>query len=398
MAVSTTTSRPSNQSLIGCHDNPVDLYFLLDCSSSIWIVDYQKQLQFVVSLVRRFDISPNATRVGLGVFSNDFRPVISLGQYNNRQELEQAILKAPYLTGNSYTERGLRGLRLQGFQDARPNVTKVGVVVTDGRSQNRVATVQEARQAKEAQISIFTIGVGRDVDENELAAIASEPTGKFRHLVASFDILATLVDLLAVSTCSLSLPQADPNACGRKNKADIMFVYRAASMSAYDVDKVKDFIRYAVSNFSMTSGNVRVGIISQGCNGGDVQLSEYLRRDDLLRAVSGLPGAPTYASVLRSVRERGFDSRSGARHDAIKMAVLFVDEALTPRDDASYQGLLLKYDDVQMHVVAVGPRVVRQEVADLATAPAYLTTLDRYDQLDDAQRREQFLQKLCQYL
>lgn len=58
--------------LTGCAEKPVDIYFLLDCSSSVWIVDFEKLLGFVVSIIERMHIAPDATRVGLGVFSNSF--------------------------------------------------------------------------------------------------------------------------------------------------------------------------------------------------------------------------------------------------------------------------------------------------------------------------------------
>ena len=100
----------------GCEDNPADIYFLLDCSSSVWIVDFEKQLEFVISLVQHLNIHPDATRVGLGVFSDRFLSVIDIGRYRTRESLISAIRATPYLSGNTYTGRGLHGLRTQGFR------------------------------------------------------------------------------------------------------------------------------------------------------------------------------------------------------------------------------------------------------------------------------------------
>ena len=64
-------------------------------------------------------------RVGLGTYSNDFYPEFQLGDFNNHTSLAKAILSVGYKSGNSYTHRGIMGMRTQGFSNARPNVTRV---------------------------------------------------------------------------------------------------------------------------------------------------------------------------------------------------------------------------------------------------------------------------------
>ena len=63
-------------------------------------------------------------------------------------------------------------------------------------------------------------------------------------------------------------------ACGKDRKADVMFVHNAGALSSRDISKVREFTRKVVGEFSMTSGNVRAGVISEGCQGGDIELSE----------------------------------------------------------------------------------------------------------------------------
>lgn len=189
----------------------MDIYFLLDCSSSVWIVDFEKLLGFVVSIIERMHIAPDATRVGLGVFSNSFVPVLDLGGYPDKNTLIRAVKNAPYISGDTYTGRGIHGMRTHGFRDgiARKNVTRVGVVITDGKSRFPSITEAEAIAARDDGIWLFAVGVGNDVDVDELKAIASQPSDEFAMQVASFDILNTLGSRLAVSICNTELPQAD---------------------------------------------------------------------------------------------------------------------------------------------------------------------------------------------
>ncbi|XP_070183069.1 cartilage matrix protein-like [Littorina saxatilis] len=383
--------------LLGCKDNPADIYFLLDCSSSVWIVDYDKQLEFVVSLVNHFHIDPNATRVGLGIFSDDFRPVIDIGGYPDKDTLIRAIRATPYLSGNTYTDKGLRGLRTQGFRSGvvRPNVTKIGVVVTDGRSRHRSNTVAEATLAREENIWLFAIGVGDNVDKEELSTIASQPKDQFVFHVASFSILGTLAHTLAISTCNLHQPQADSAVCGQKTKADILFVYNGAAMSSRDVGKVREFTRHAAGEFSMASGNVRAGVISEGCQGGDIELSQYIRKEDFVKALVNQP-QPSLSPLLKKLRLQGYDPARGGRRFAMKMAVVFVDDVMTPRDDVLYEALLLKYDDVLIHVMAIGTNYDMSEIKQLATSQTHITQLASYDDLLDEKIRKQFLDKFCE--
>ena len=53
-----------------------------------------------------------------------------------------------------------------------------------------------------------------------------------------------------------------------------MFVYNAGGLSSHDIRKVREFTRHVVGKFSMASGNVRAGVISAGCQGGDIELSK----------------------------------------------------------------------------------------------------------------------------
>ncbi|KAK7501649.1 hypothetical protein BaRGS_00007080 [Batillaria attramentaria] len=376
--------------------NPADVYFLLDCSSSVWIVDYDKQLEFVVSLINHLHISPDTTRMGLGVFSDTFYPVIKMGDYRNKDILVQKVRNTPYLSGNTYTGRGLHGMRTTGFVSdvPRANVTRVGVVVTDGKSRHRSNTVAEARAAREAGISLFAIGVGGDVDDEELAAMASEPSSEFSFHVASFDILATLAKTVALSTCNLDRPQADDATCGQKRKADIIFVYNAAGMGNGNVNLVRQFLQHIVGEFSMTSGNVRAGVISQSCHSGDIELDQHLRPEDFLTAVSSLP-EPHISPLLKKLRLYGYEPAKGGRREAIKMAVIFMDDVMASPDDALYEALLLKYDDVVIHVIAVGPNYDEGQVKQLATSPSHLTKVSSYQELSTSVVRKTFLDKFC---
>jgi uncharacterized protein YegL len=91
-------------------------------------------------------------------------------------ERKTNIFKSGYRT--TRTEKALKFLKTHMFKKwygGRKNATHVAILISDGRSQDRKATRKEARKAKEAGIKIFTIGVGKRADLEELKEIASDP-------------------------------------------------------------------------------------------------------------------------------------------------------------------------------------------------------------------------------
>ena len=73
-----------------------------------------------------------------------------LGRYNNKKDLKDAVKKMAYMERGTMTGQALRYLTDSSFmpsQGARPGVAKVGIVFTDGRSQDFIGDA--ARKAKE---------------------------------------------------------------------------------------------------------------------------------------------------------------------------------------------------------------------------------------------------------
>lgn len=77
---------------------------------------------------------------------------------------------------------------------------QVVVVVTDGKSGNKVSTKREADLIHKTNIQVFSIGIGKGVDLNELKAIASTPD--MVSTVGNFNELKKIQDKLHTQTCT----------------------------------------------------------------------------------------------------------------------------------------------------------------------------------------------------
>lgn len=83
----------------------------------------------------------------------------------------------------------------------RPGVPKIAVVVTDGNSNNRQLTADEADKARKDGITMFAIGVGHGINDGELNSIATDPDSQYAFHAESFDALTSLKGSLSSKTC-----------------------------------------------------------------------------------------------------------------------------------------------------------------------------------------------------
>ena len=193
----------------GCGGKPADLMFILDGSSSIWGPDFARQLRFVQDMVGTFDISPNTTRVGVLTFGSKPHVEFPLGQHATEADVVAAVGGVRHLRGQGTdTGRALRHLARHSFaaSHARSDVVHIGIVITDGRSDDRKRTAHAAEHARRTGVHLFAIGVGANTDFRELADIASQPTSTHVFQVTNYEALSSIRELLAIETCKATDP------------------------------------------------------------------------------------------------------------------------------------------------------------------------------------------------
>lgn len=179
-----------------CPKQKTDLMFLIDGSGSIGSYVFKNEvLRFIKEFVELFDIGQQNTRVGLIQYSDQIRHEFNLDQYNDKVTLLKAITDTQYLTGltryyqfdahhsntcsNFRTGAAIEHMVTEGFAErrgARPissDVSRVAIVLTDGRSQDNVTL--PAVKARDAHINMFAIGVTDHVLASELESISGSP-------------------------------------------------------------------------------------------------------------------------------------------------------------------------------------------------------------------------------
>ncbi|KAK3731682.1 hypothetical protein RRG08_035352 [Elysia crispata] len=259
-----------------CREKEMDIFFLLDSSTSIYVNDFMEQQQFVRDVINRLDINELYTRVGVLTFSDDYtRPALGLSRARSQAELLNSINDSnlPYRTGITNTHLALRYVRENN--EFRPGVTKVMVVVTDGGSRQQGSTAREAQLAQDEGFYVFVVGVGQYRDESEWRAMASNPYDRFIFNVTEFRQLSYVATQLPTRACPL--PPIFMGTCQVGQPADVIFVAGPANNDrAYDiienfVDRTRDprrFLSYTLllDICQSSAGGIQPSEFASYCN------------------------------------------------------------------------------------------------------------------------------------
>ncbi|XP_051753143.1 matrilin-4 isoform X8 [Ctenopharyngodon idella] len=203
-----------------CRSSNIDLVLLIDGSKSVRPQNFELVKQFVNQVVDQLDVSPKGTRVGLVQYSSRVRTEFPLSMYQTKEEIKKAVMNVAYMEKGTMTGLALKHMVENSFTEAdgaRPaekNIPRVGLVFTDGRSQD---DIQEwAKKAKEAGITMYAVGVGKAV-EDELREIASDPVEKHFFYTADFTAISQIAENLKLNVCAAEsqgeIEVKDPCAC-----------------------------------------------------------------------------------------------------------------------------------------------------------------------------------------
>ena len=172
---------------------------MLDASGSIGRRSFVTMKDFVKSIVTNFEIGADKTRVGIIRFASSASIVIPLGSINNALILNTSITNIAYTDGETATHLALNLLDT-AFSNARTSqgVPRVAIVFTDGQSNSSSLTIQAAQAVHSTGIVVYSFGIGRGVDNNELNAIASSCSNVF--FISSFSPSQFTTELLPLQT------------------------------------------------------------------------------------------------------------------------------------------------------------------------------------------------------
>uniref|UniRef100_A0A3Q4H193 Collagen, type XII, alpha 1b n=1 Tax=Neolamprologus brichardi TaxID=32507 RepID=A0A3Q4H193_NEOBR len=188
-----------------------DIVLLVDGSWSIGRINFKTIRSFIGRMVSVFDIGPERVQIGLAQYSGDPKTEWHLNAHPTKESLMNAVANLPYKGGNTMTGMALNFILQNNFKPnvgLRPDSRKIGVLITDGKSQDEV--IVNSQNLRDSDIELYAIGV-KNADENELRSIASDPDDIHMYNVNDFKFLLDIVDELSENLCnSVKGPVAAP--------------------------------------------------------------------------------------------------------------------------------------------------------------------------------------------
>jgi hypothetical protein len=189
-----------------CRGN-FDLIGIMDASGSITHSDYDVQKNSLKDLVGSYTIGEHFVSFGLIVFSDNSLPLFGLDNNFTKDEILTRIANAQKPHSGTATHLALKDATTMFINREDKKRPAVCIVLTDGASNNGVATATAARDMIAANVTSYAIGIGSGPNYAELLTIAGN---KPDHVFTpdDFDVLKELEYWLSTETCSL--PSENP--------------------------------------------------------------------------------------------------------------------------------------------------------------------------------------------
>uniref|UniRef100_A0ABM5GMN7 Collagen alpha-6(VI) chain n=1 Tax=Pogona vitticeps TaxID=103695 RepID=A0ABM5GMN7_9SAUR len=179
---------------------PADLVFLIDGSNSISDSDFTKMKNFLQDVIRPFNTGHNV-QVGIAQYSDRYQEEFRLNIFQRKSELETQIGQIRQMEGlQTYIGAALERVKSyftpEGGSRINENIQQILLVITDGRSHDKVSKVAEDLRKK--GVDIYAIGVGR-IDQLQLSQIAGSSDRKYT--VDNFSELKVIKKRLVDDIC-----------------------------------------------------------------------------------------------------------------------------------------------------------------------------------------------------
>merc|ERR1719510_272734 len=193
---SPTTTSPTVECVVS---KPLDLAFVVDGSGSIQQNGFDLSREFVSEVLDRFTVSSSDTRIGIVQFSSSAQTEVTFSEGESAAFVHNALDSMNWMNSGTQTSNGIQHTKDNLFINARPDATKVMIVLTDGASGDNSQV--GANLARAEGITMMSVGVGSGIQFNELQSIADKP--EYVFTMNSFDELVAAVGSFSWEVCDI---------------------------------------------------------------------------------------------------------------------------------------------------------------------------------------------------
>ncbi|BFZ22800.1 hypothetical protein BsWGS_25839 [Bradybaena similaris] len=383
-ATSTVFSAPAKRDANCVDEFVADIYILTDGSNSINGVGWGRSLAFVSNFTKSFPVGPSQVQFAYGTFSTQFVHIFDLNTYYDKEELSKKVLSTTQLKGVTYTFDALKAIRVNRYinstdKGARPGVTKIIIVITDGNSDNITSTIAEADALRREQgVRIFVVSVG-SVNQVECIGIAGTERNVFT--VKNFGALEAIRNQITQQVCKEPEPEPDP--CPKTDALDLTFVIDSSgTVSSDNFKKNFEFVMKSILGFTLGPLATRVALLTYSTS---TQVIFNLTDDDsiIFEKLSNVPYldgvSNTHLALYKSLELLSVEN--GGRDQSKKVVVLVSNGHAANLEETLKAASILRGLQVLVVTLRVGPNAAEEELRVVATKPDYSFPVSDYSVL-----------------
>jgi collagen type VI alpha len=391
-----------------------DVVFLVDASGSYGPDNFQKQLNSVRDTIQSMNIVTGGSRVALISVSTNAVLHFRLDQYSSKQDILDAC-SIQYSGGSTNMAAGLQAMQAEFTARNRTNVAKIGIVMTDGRSDDVNATTKQAELVRLAGITLVVVAVGNQTYVPELSAIVSNPSAQNMLNVSNYDSFATIKTPLQTILCN-DANECDSNPCRNEatcvngingytckckpgytginceracsGRVDIAFVLDASgSIRVERFPIVIDTVVSIVEQLQVSMDDTRIAAVSYSDNYvHQFFLNRYSTKQDIqlaLRRIQFIGGRTNTASGIEYMKDQIFTAANGDRADAPNFAIVLSDgNSNINQQNTIPMAVQSRNKDITMIAFAVGTDVNLFELRNIASEPYNQTIFNVMSSVD----------------
>lgn len=197
----------------------MDVAILVDTSDGISAINFEREKNFVKSLVRSFTISSNLSRVSIMSYGNDTDLTINFSDQQTRESLIRGVDALPFLGGRTQVDQALEMAAAQLFSPlgtSRLAVPRTVVIVTSNCQQDPSAGSNRLNETvallRRNGVRILVTAVCDDVDDKALGTLVEDEediitADSFRALAAAARTVSAAASQIAgtFETCDIAL-------------------------------------------------------------------------------------------------------------------------------------------------------------------------------------------------
>lgn len=186
--------------LLECNEiTDADIVFLVDSSDTIGDTKFGEIRRFLHAFVEGLDIGEKMVRVGLAQFSDRPHQEFLFTAKETKEDLLRNLLAITYRKGGpKRTGLALDFIRNNYFSQARQDVSKIAIVITDGESSDAVQGA--AQELRKEGVVVFVIETG-SANNAQLQAIANSPQKEFLYSMDNYQNLLVLIENVRRRVC-----------------------------------------------------------------------------------------------------------------------------------------------------------------------------------------------------